>query len=90
MISFDIHGFGETIAAPHSRRPPITQEVPPKLYKSLNLARNGEAELAVVREGDVRVLLDGGRKHNSVFSQICCAGPGMKRAKTTGPRTIAR
>ena len=90
MIIFDVNGFGETITAPHIRRPPITQEVLRKLFKSLNMARHDNAEPAVVPEGEVHIILDGGRKNNSVFSQIFNAGLGVKRAKTTGPRTVVR
>ena len=90
MIIFDVNGFGETMTAPHIRRPPIVQEVLKKIYKSLNLARNGEAESAAIPEGEVHVLLDGGRKNNSVFAKIFGAGPGIKRAKSPGPRTVVR
>ena len=90
MIIFDVNGFGETMTAPHIRRPPITQEVLRKLYKSLNFARHGEAEPTIVPEGEVHVVLDGGRKNNAVFSKIFGAGPGMKRVKTPGPRTLVR
>ena len=79
MIIFDVNGFGETITAPRVRRPPITHEVLLKLNKSLNLARNGDAEPAIVPEGEVRVLLDSGWKNNSVFSNIFGAGLGMTK-----------
>eukprot|EP00975_Prorocentrum_lima_P065597 12904344-Prorocentrum_lima.AAC.1 len=55
------------MTAPHIRRPPITFEVLRKLYSSLNLARHRDAQPAVVPEGEVHVVLDGGRKNNSVF-----------------------
>ena len=54
------------------------------------MAWNGNAEPAIVPEGEAHVLLDGGRKNNSVFSTSFGAVPGVKRAKTTGPRTIVR
>ena len=95
MIIFDVNGFGETITAPHIRRPPVTQETLKKLYRSLNTARHGVADLPAgtpVPLGEVHIVVDGGRTNNGTFSKLFGAGPGVKKVKALPgqPRTLCR
>ena len=91
LVCFDVNGFGETITAPHIRRPPINLEVFQKLWRALCTARHGTPDV-VLPPGEIFCVLDGGRVNNSMFSKTFGVGPGMKKQKLIRgeARTICR
>ena len=86
LIVFDVNSFGETITAPHIRRPPVVQEVWRKLVKSvLHVRSSSPGDVDVVDNlptGDVFVVVDGGRVNNAMFAKTFGIGPGQKKKKT--------
>ena len=82
VITFDVNGFGETITAPHIRRPPVVLETWRKLVKSVFQARTDDPEPAALPPGDIFVVVDGGRLNNTVFAKPFGVGPGVKRDRS--------
>ena len=60
MIKFDVNTYVETMKAPHIRKPPVVKDNVQNLWKDILQTRHGNPEHAVIPEGEVHVLLDGG------------------------------
>ena len=90
MVFFDVNAFGETITAPHVRRPPVTKETLHKLFKSVFAARHQKEPGSMMPEGEIYIVLNGGRKNNGVFGKLMGAGPGCKRNRANGVKTVCR
>ena len=88
LIIFDVNGYGETVTAPHIRRPQLSTDVLRKLLRSLNLARHGVADPPMVPEGEIHLVVNGGRQNNAVFSKMYGVGPGV-RGRRPDPGTGA-
>lgn len=92
LVCFDVNGFGETITAPHIRRPPINQDVFLKILRAVNMARHGTPDVGNMPPGEIFCVLDGGRVNNAMFAKVFGVGPGMKKQKVVRgeTRTICR
>ena len=88
LILFDMNGYGETVTAPHIRKPQLSADVMRKLFRSVNIARHGVADPPIVPEGEIHLIVNGGRQNNRVFSKMYGVGPGVK-TKKPAPGTVA-
>lgn len=76
ILSFDANLFGESITAPHIRKPPLQQEVIKKIWNAIHGARKQPEQAGILPVGDVLIIIDGGRKSETYLNQF---GMGKER-----------
>jgi hypothetical protein len=82
IITFDANLFGESITAPHVRKPPLQAPIVNKMWKAISAARAQPDQTGLVPVGDVLVIIDGGRK-SDVFLNHFGMGKDRKNADKT-------
>jgi hypothetical protein len=79
ICSFDANLFGESITAPHIRKPPLQQPIVNKIWKAVQAVRCQADQSGILPLGDVLVIIDGGRK-SDVFLNYFGMGKERKAA----------
>lgn len=80
MIYFDANGFGESITAPHLRKPPIQSTIVQKMWKAVKTLREDPDSAGLLAPGDVLVLVNGGRKSDIPLLNMFGMGKDRKAA----------
>ena len=60
-LTFDANLFGESITAPHVRKPPLQQPIVTKMWKAIKAVRAEGEQSGITPMGDVLIAIDGGR-----------------------------
>jgi hypothetical protein len=82
IITFDANLFGESITAPHVRKPPLQAPIVSKIWKAITAARALPDQNGLMPIGDVWVIIDGGRK-SDVFLNHFGMGKDRKNSDKT-------
>ena len=93
ILTFDANLFGESITAPHIRKPPLQQPVVNKLWKGVSAARSQPDQTGLLPIGDVLVVIDGGRKSDMFLNYFGMSKDRKvmdKHRKQRDGKTIAR
>jgi hypothetical protein len=82
IITFDANLFGESITAPHVRKPPLQAPIANKIWKAIAAARAQPDQVGIMPVGDILVIIDGGRK-TDVFLNLFGMSKDRKNADKT-------
>jgi hypothetical protein len=82
IITFDANLFGESIAAPHMRTPPLQSPIVNKIWKAITAARAQPDQVGLMPVGDVLVVVDGGRKSDVFLNQVAMGQDRRNSDKT--------
>jgi hypothetical protein len=85
IITFDANLFGESITAPHVRKPPLQAPIVNKMWKAISAARALPDQNGLVPVGDVLVIIDGGRKSDMFLNHF---GMGKDRKNSDKTRKL--
>ena len=70
IITFDANLFGESITAPHVRKPPLQAPILTKMWKAISGVRALPDQIGLLPVGDVLVVIDGGRKSDMFLNHF--------------------
>ena len=84
IIHFDANLFGESITAPHIRKPPLQPLVIQRIWKATQATRANVDQVGMLPPGDVLLLIDGGRKNDTFLNYF---GMGKDRKSADKGRT---